>query len=155
MQQQPLLQPLCLAVSMQPLQVVRVHGAHRELAFVPEALDASWSGLFERTGVAALCGDEGFSVYPMFAPDEEVPGRPAEVVSLIDGVKKKSLVLLGVRSHGESELHLGPFTDALARKQVELGLGREETRRWTLADWSRSLAREEVAQLVGRKYFPE
>ncbi len=143
-------------VSTEPLQVVRVHGPHPTLEFAPEPLGSEWAGALASTGVAALVGDEALSVYPLFAPDDEAPqGRRPEVVTLVDGVKRRSLVLLGVQSHAESERHLGPLTEALARKHVELGLGREQTKRWTLADWSRTLAREEVAGLLGHKYFPD
>ncbi len=114
--------------------MIRVHGPHRSLEFTPEDFNPAWAGFFETTGVVALVGDEAVSVYPLFAPDDDEPGRRAEVVTLVDGVKKKSLVLLGVQSHAESELYLGPLTNALAKKQVELGLGRDETKRWTLAD---------------------
>jgi tetratricopeptide (TPR) repeat protein len=143
-------------VSTEPLQVVRVHGPHPTLEFVPEPLGSEWAGAFASTGVAALVGEEALGVYPLFAPDDEAPpGRRPEVVTLVDGVKRRSLVLLGVQSHAESERHLHPLMEALARKQVELGLGREQTKRWTLADWSRTLAREKVAGLLGVKYFPE
>ncbi len=137
------------------LRIVRLHGAHRELVFEPEELDAAWRPAFERTALAALVDGVALSVYPLFSPDDEAPGKPAELVSLVDGVKQRKLVLLGVRSHGESELHLGPLTAALARKRVDFGLGFEDTKPWTLASWSRTVAREEVAELRGRKYFPE
>ncbi|MEN9798853.1 MAG: hypothetical protein RL653_2549, partial [Pseudomonadota bacterium] len=139
----------------EPLKVVRVHGPHRDMRFESEPLEEVWAGLFDQTGVACIAAGEGVPVYPLLVPDEGEGGRPSEAVTLVDGVKLKRLVLLGVRSHGESELHLGPLTEALARKKVEFGLGREETKRWTLAEWARTLAKEEVSQLRGRKYFPE
>ncbi len=110
-------------------------------------VDAAWRPAFERTALAALVDGVALSVYPLFSPDDEAPGKPAELVSLVDGVKQRKLVLLGVRSHGESELHLGPLTAALARKRVDFGLGFEDTKPWTLASWSRTVAREEVAEL--------
>ncbi|MCC7539835.1 MAG: tetratricopeptide repeat protein [Deltaproteobacteria bacterium] len=146
----------------QGLRVLRLHGPHADFLFALEPLAAEWAGVFEATGVAALTGDVGIPVYPLFVPGDEEPeacrvgsGGLIEPVSLVDGLNEKRLVLLGVRSHGESEKHLAPLLEALRRKQVDPGQDREETKRGTLAGWSRATARETVTALRGRKYFPE
>ena len=138
-----------------PLTAFLVHGAHQDLTFTREVLDPAWSGLFQDTGVAAIADGQGVSVYPLFAPGDDEPGRLAEVVTLVDGIGKKSVVLLGVRSFTESARLYGPLMAAFARKSVDFGLAREKTYIWSIVDWSRATAREEVADLRGRKYFPE
>lgn len=153
---------LVRCVERAPLRVIALHGAHPDLLFVAESLGSEWSSAFDITGVVALAGDVAVPIYPLFVPGDEEPeacrvgsGGLIERVSMVDGVNEKRLVLLGVRSHGESERHVGPLLEALARKGVDPGLDREGTTRWSLAGWSRVTARESVAQLVGRKYFAE
>ena len=152
----------CVERAPSGLRVLRLAGAHRDLRFELESLDASWASAFDVTGVAALVGDVAVPVYPLFVAGDEEPeacrvgsGGLVEPVSLVDGVKEKRLVLLGVKSSGESERHVGPLLEALARKQVDPGQDRAGTTRWTLAGWSRATARESVNSLRGRKYFPE
>lgn len=146
----------------QGLRVLRLHGPHADFLFEPEPLPSEWASAFEATGVAALVGDIGVPIYPLFVPGDEEPdacrvgsGGLVEPVSLVDGLNEKRVVLLGVRSHGESQKHLAPLLEALERKRVGLGQDRQGTSRRTLAGWSRATARETVAALRGRKYFPE
>ena len=153
---------LVRCVSQEPLQVIGLHGAHIDLLFTPEPLAAEWAPTFGLTGVAALVGDVALPIYPLFVPGDEEPeacrvgsGGLIERISMVDGVKEKRLVLLGVRSHGESERHIGPLLEALARKNVDTGQDREGTKRWTIAGWSRTTARETLAGLRNGKYFPE
>ena len=153
---------LVRCVRHEPLEVIRLHGAHPDLLFATEPLAAQWAPAFATTGVAALAGDVALPIYPLFVPGDDEPeacrvgsGGLIERISMVDGVKEKKLVLLGVRSHGESERHIGPLLDALARKNVDTGQDSEGTKRWTIAGWSRATAREAVASLRDRKYFPE
>ncbi len=143
-------------VTQAPLRVIYLHGPHRGLAFEPAELDAAWSGVFAETGVAALVGDRGISVYPFFAPDPEPFRSPGEGVTLVDGIRASQVILQGVQSWCLSETHIAPLAAALARKQVaDFGLKRGDIKRWSLADWSRATARDVVSDLRGRKYFPE
>ena len=101
-------------------------------------------------------------VYQLRVPtDPEAEAHPmgfgglVEPVSMLDGVNRRAVVLLGVRSHGERSELVRPFGEALRRKQVEMGADREGTTCPAITDWSRVTARETVEAMLGRKYFPE
>lgn len=154
----------CVSAEGHPLRAMRLHGSHPDLHFEAEPLDEVWRVLLQETGVAAVLEEDGVGIplYPWFVDPEHDPGSVAvheggltEPITLVDGVKEKSVVLLGVRSHGESSRIVGPLKQALARKQVDLGLRRDETTRWSLAAWSRATARETLETIMHRKYFPE
>lgn len=138
-----------------PLQVIDLHGPHPGLTFEPTEEDAVWSGVFAETGVAALVGVRGISVYPFFAPEPDPFRSPGEGVTLVDGIRAHQVILQGVQSWCLSEIHIAPLTAALARKQLtDFGLKRDDIKRWSLADWSRATARDVVGDLRGCKYFP-
>ena len=143
-------------------QMIRMQGPHLNLEFRPEPVPDGWLGALSETGVVAITGENVTPVYPLLIPGNAEPeggavpgGGLLEDLSMVDGVTDRRVVLLGVRSHGVSERHIGPLLAALARKRVDPGQDAEGTTRWTLAGWARTTARAAVALLRGRKYFPE
>ncbi len=152
-------------VEREGLRSIRLAGPHRDLRFEEEPLGTEWSGLFEKTDVAALCGSAGVPVHPLIvAMGEEgragsgasIPaGGLMEPVALVDGSSPRRIVVLGVRGWAERPDLVPPFLEALAAKKTDFGLGRDETKRWSIADWAGTTAREAVEAMRGRKYFPE
>lgn len=145
------------------LQAFRLHGPHLALDdFAPETLPDAWAGAFEPTGLAALTPEASVPVYPLFVSLDPATAEHAlgggglvEPVYLVDGITTQKVVVLGVSGYAELRDLAEPVQAALSRKHVDLRFDREQTQRWSLVAWAAVTARETVASLRYRKYFPE
>jgi tetratricopeptide (TPR) repeat protein len=148
-------------ISGSPLRAVDLHGAHLDLQFTPAPVAPARAALLTATGVAAFTDADGVSIYPLFAPEPELLDVPAqaaahgEAVTMVDGVSKARLKLMGVRESIESDRHVGSFMAAIGRKKVDFGLKQKDTHRWAIVDWARQNAAEKLSEVRGSKFFPE
>lgn len=145
-----------------PLRVMELHGAHPDLRFAPKTVGDQWIESITGQRVVALAGGVALPIYPLLVPGVDAPeacrvgsGGPIEDISLLNGIKRDRLVLLGVTSHGESKRHIGPLRAALDRKRVRPGIDSNGVSFHALAPWSRATARQTLSELRGGKYFPE
>ncbi|MDP2339509.1 MAG: zinc ribbon domain-containing protein [Deltaproteobacteria bacterium] len=137
---------------------IRLHGPHRELEFKPVAPAGDVAVALVDHDVVALVDGVALPVFPLFVPLDSEPGSKSglvEPVTLVDGVREKKIALLGVRSHSESTTLVAPVLAAMAKKRVDFGFGKEDTKRFSLVDWAATASSEILAGLRGRKYFPE
>jgi tetratricopeptide (TPR) repeat protein len=132
-----------------PLQVVRVHGPHRDGVFTPEPADGSLALALEASPAVAVVEGRPLELYPLFVPSEPEP------LVMLDGLKERGTVLLGVKTREETPQHLAAFKSALARKGTSPLLARDAVTASALLAPSRASARSELAQLSGRVYQPE
>ena len=142
-----------------PLRVWRLHGAPEGLRFEARETDEDLTQAFLPSGIVTLVAGVAVPLFPLFAPSREeggeVPGGGlTEPAALVDGIKEKSVVLLGVRGYENSTALIEPTRAALARKQMDLRLSASDASPVTIADWARTSSREAVDALHGRKYFP-
>lgn len=151
-------------VSLDPLQIVTLEGAHLDLRFTVQSLPQAWRSVFEANHVIAVLGD-GVTAVPLHPlvvsldpeTESEIFGGSVtlEPAALLDQVASKQVVVLGVKTFRDRGDLLDPFRQAIQKKQVAFGMGRLETTLWTLAEWSRESARLTLEELRGRKYFPD
>jgi tetratricopeptide (TPR) repeat protein len=132
-----------------PLQVVRVHGPHRDGVFLPEPADASLARALEASPAVAVVEGQPLELSPLFVPSG------AEPLVMLDGLPERGTVLLGVKTREEAPQHLAAFKAALARKAPVPLLLREAVTASALVGPARAHARAELAQLSGRVYQPE
>ncbi len=151
-------------VSLNPLQVVHLEGAHLDLRFKVESPADGWRDVIEASDVVAVAAKEHFPVplHPLVVPldsetESEIFGGDVafEPAALLDQVAGKQVVILGVKTFRDRADLLEPFRQAIQRKQVDFGVGRSDTKLWNLAEWSAESARFTLDELRGRKYFPE
>jgi tetratricopeptide (TPR) repeat protein len=151
-------------ISSNPLQIVHLSGPHLDLRFDIEAIPEVWRSVFENSEVVAVAAKSNLPLplHPLVVPLD--PDTQTEVfggnvlldpAALLDQVAGKQVVILGVKTFRDRNDLLEPFRRAIQRKQVEFGMGREETRLWNLAEWSLETSRFTLNELRGRKYFPE
>ncbi|MEA3642580.1 MAG: tetratricopeptide repeat protein, partial [Lamprobacter sp.] len=139
-----------------------LQGAHADLRFAiadsPEVAALGWgaSDLLASTDTVDL------PLYPLFVPldnegaEQSLPGGGLiEPVGLVDGIGAKKIAVLGVRSHCELPELVAPIQAGLALKEVQLGVERAQTQRWSLVSWATVTAEDTLNALRGRKYFPD
>ncbi len=134
-------------------------GPHEDLRFEAESASPGWSEALAKSSVIAVAGGRSVPIFPLLAPSATEGGPVAsggldEPAALVESIKERSVVLLGVRSSHEAPSLVAATRERFLAKQVELALAAEETKPWTVVDWARTTAREGVEALVGRKYFP-
>ena len=151
-------------VSLNPLRIVTLVGAHLDLRFAVEALPDVWRSVFEASDVVAFLSGSAVALplHPLVVPlDPEIENgifggdATLEPAAFLDQVASKQVVVLGVKTFRDRGDLLDPFRQALQKKHVDFGMGRVETTLWTLAEWSRESARLTLDELRGRKYFPD
>ncbi|GMV42640.1 MAG: hypothetical protein AMXMBFR64_43560 [Myxococcales bacterium] len=149
---------------VEPDGVIRLVGPHADGRFLAEDATAPLAGLLRRAPVAALVGDRGIPVHPLFvtldadAADAPLAGagllEDAET-GMVDGVTDKRVVILGVRRVARLPA-LAPEVGARLRsKLVELGRKKEDTHRWTVGEYAALTARQTLDEVRGRKYLPQ
>ena len=145
--------------SEEELHVIELHGIHADLQFIPQRLDAVWAGAFDPTGIAVLAGERAITVYPFLVSadddDEILATGLTEHLMMLDGMNPKAMLLLGVHRYTESMRHVQALVDALANKQIDIRLSRDQVKPWTVSEWSRLNASEDLSAIRNRKYFPD
>jgi tetratricopeptide (TPR) repeat protein len=144
---------------------LRLVGVHSDRRFDEEPCRSEWEYGFERADVIAvtqLASEEGIvPLHPLIVPLDSVKLESgareveSEPTALLDQASDKELILLGVEAWSRYPSLAGPFRDLIARKKVDFGLSREETKVWTLASRSSDRARGDLEDLRHKRYFPE
>ena len=142
-----------------PTRCIHLLGPHRNKQFIPVPVPEFSDPAFAKSEVVAWCGSSFVPLHPLIVPiDDSI--ETGEVVVLepatfLDQAKENEVVLLGVEKWWVRRDYAQPFNEAIRRKQVGLGLSRDETKMWTLATWSSENARANLEELIGKKYFPD
>lgn len=153
---------LLRVISEEDPRVIRLHGPHRDLRFEAETLGPEWAGVFSKSSVVAIAEDEVVGIHPLFlAFDPETAagvggsGGLIEDLYLIDGLSERKVVGLGVLNWKNlADPLCAEVRSRFAVRQVEFGLIRQQTKPWTLADWTAARSSRRLADMTGRKYFP-
>ncbi len=145
-----------------PSRCIRLVGTHLDKRFATEPVPQFADSFFLKSEVVAVSGSNCVPLHPLVVPiDPDLGGGdPFEVellepATLLDQAKEREVILLGVEKWWVKEDYAKPFLEAIQRKQIGLGLSGEETRMWTLAPWSIDNAKANLAELTGKKYFPD